>query len=266
NREPHLPAAAIADEPHGIEILVRGARADDDAGAGKAQANAPANAATISIGSDMRPGPDSPSASGPSAGPMKRTPRERRVSTFACVAGLRHMRWFIAGASVIGAVVARHSVATRSSAKPCASLAIVLAVAGATMMASAQRASSRWPIACSAAASHNDVRTGRPESAWKVCAPTKRCAFSVIATCTTAPASRSRRTRSADLYAAMPPHTQSSSLRPARAATGSAFMRVLDFPTWDRGGSLPQAPDSPDTRPPIERAPLPHANPRLAHR
>ena len=44
---------------------------------------------------------------------------------------------------------------------------------------------------------HNEVRTGRCESAWKVCARQKRCAASVIATCTSAPASRSRRTRSA---------------------------------------------------------------------
>ena len=41
------------------------------------------------------------------------------------------MRWFIAGAIAIGAVVARHSVLTRSSASPCASFASVLAVAGA---------------------------------------------------------------------------------------------------------------------------------------
>ena len=72
------------------------------------------------------------------------------------------MRWFIAGAIVIGAVVARHSVLTRSSAKPCASLARVLAVAGATTTRSAQRASSIWPIAASAAASHSEVRTGAP--------------------------------------------------------------------------------------------------------
>src|SRR3546814_5383894 len=73
------------------------------------------------------------------------------------------MRWFIAGATQIGAVVARHRVVTRSSAKPCASLARVSAVAGATTMRSAQRASSMWPIAASAAASHRLVRTGSPD-------------------------------------------------------------------------------------------------------
>src|SRR5690606_20460561 len=91
-----------------------------------------------------------------------------------------------------------------------------LAVAGATTIRSAQRASSMWPIAASAAGSHSEVRTGCPDSAWKVCAPTKRCAFSVIATRTPPPASRRRRTRSAALYAAMPPHTHSRMRRPSR--------------------------------------------------
>ena len=56
----------------------------------------------------------------------------------------------------------------------------------------------------------SELRTVCPLRAWKVCAPTKRCAFSVIATRTSAPASRRRRTRSAALYAAIPPQTQSN--------------------------------------------------------
>ena len=96
------------------------------------------------------------------------TPRWRSVATFACVAALAHIRRFIAGATTIGTSVARHSVDSRSSARPCASRAMKSAVAGAMTMRCGQRASSMWPIAASAAASHRSVRTGRPESAWNV--------------------------------------------------------------------------------------------------
>ena len=89
----------------------------------------------------------------------------------------------------------------------------VFAVAGAMTTCCAQRANSRCPIAASACSSHSEVRTGRCDKAWNVCAPTKRCALSVIATVTSQPASRKRRTNSALLYAAMPPHTQSSTRR-----------------------------------------------------
>ena len=109
------------------------------------------------------------------------------------------MRWFIAGHSVNGAVVARHSVLTRSSAWPLASRASRSAVAGAMTMRSAQRASSIWPIDCSAALSHRLVRTGSPDRAWKLSGVTNCCAPSVMATCTVAPASLSRRTSSRDL-------------------------------------------------------------------
>src|SRR5690606_36334036 len=66
---------------------------------------------------------------------------------------------------------------------------------------------------------------------WKVAVPTKRCAPSVMATCTMAPAPRRRRTRSAALYAAMPPHTQSRmrrsrSLSPASAMSGNPYVRT----------------------------------------
>jgi hypothetical protein len=49
------------------------------------------------------------------------------------------MRWFIAGATVIGAVVARHRVVTRSSARPWASLASVSAVGPARQFQVAHR-------------------------------------------------------------------------------------------------------------------------------
>ena len=98
----------------------------------------------------------------------------------ACVAAFAHICWFMAGASVIGAAVARHSVLSRSSARPAASRAMKSALAGATSTRSAQRASSMCPIAASAAESHRLSRTGRPESAWKVVAPMNSRAAAVM--------------------------------------------------------------------------------------
>ena len=89
--------------------------------------------------------------------------------------------------------------------------------AGATSTSSAQRANSMWLIAISADSSHRPVRTALPDSAWKVSGVTKRAAFAVSTTRTSAPASRRRRTSSAPLYAAMPPETPSSTRAPANA-------------------------------------------------
>src|ERR1700751_1723738 len=47
-------------------------------------------------------------------------PRCTSVATLARVAGFDHLRWFIAGATARGALLARHSVARRSSAWPAA--------------------------------------------------------------------------------------------------------------------------------------------------
>ena len=71
-----------------------------------------------------------------------RTPRDIKVSTFAWVALLAHMRRFIAGASTSGASVAMHSAANKSSARPPARRAMKSALAGAISTSSAQRASS----------------------------------------------------------------------------------------------------------------------------
>ena len=57
-----------------------------------------------------------------------------------------YMRSFIAGATSRGAAQARKEVVSIESALPAASLAIVLAEAGATRKASQLAASSRWPI------------------------------------------------------------------------------------------------------------------------
>ena len=92
-------------------------------------------------------------------------PREIRVSTLACVALLAHMTRFIAGASAMGASVARQRVANKSSALPSARRAMKSALAGAINTNCAQRASSMWPMAASAAPSHRSLRVGRPETA-----------------------------------------------------------------------------------------------------
>ena len=156
--------------------------------------SSPSSSETMSAGSLIRPGPTSPQACQPASGPMIRTPRPTSTSRLACVAAARHICWFMAGASTIGAGVARHTVASRSSAKPCASRAIRFAVAGAASTTSAQRASSMWPIAASAVSSRRSRWTGSPETAWKVSGVTKACAPAVITTRTSCPASLSRRT------------------------------------------------------------------------
>ena len=58
--------------------------------------------ATMSVGSAMRPLPESPLASSPSAGSTIRTPRLRRIRRFSCVAECANMSRSIAGATATG--------------------------------------------------------------------------------------------------------------------------------------------------------------------
>ena len=97
-------------------------------------------AATISAGSAMRPAPLSPQARKPLLGPTTCTPRCRRVAMFCRVAAASHMPTFMAGATSMGARVARAVVESISSANPQASLARMLAVAGAMANSSARLA------------------------------------------------------------------------------------------------------------------------------
>ena len=157
------------------------------------------SAATMASGSSSRPAPTSPQAWSPSAGPSTSTPRDTSVARLARVAGWAHITRFIAGAIVSGASLARQSVLSRSLARPWARRAIVLAVHGAIRMRVAQRASSMWPMAASAASSHSELRTGWPDRAWNVVGPTKCSADAVITTRTWAPASCRRRSSSAAL-------------------------------------------------------------------
>ena len=91
--------------------------------------------------------PISPHAWSPAAGPRICTPSARSVCDVALVAGFSHISTFIAGATSSGQRRARHSVDSRSSARPCASLAMKSAIAGATTIRSRSRDSSMCPIA-----------------------------------------------------------------------------------------------------------------------
>ena len=120
-------------------------------------------ASTISTGSAIRPGPNSPHAISPSPGPTKRIPRDFSVATLASVAGCRHIRTFMAGATRTGLSVASKAVEARSSARPCAILAMRSAVAGATTRRSAARDSWMWPISISSVRLNRAVCTFSPE-------------------------------------------------------------------------------------------------------
>ena len=72
-----------------------------------------------------------------------RTPRSRNVRTFCLVAGWLHIPVFIAGARMMGRIVASRLDVRRLSAMPFAILARVVAVAGATRIRSAQFAMAR---------------------------------------------------------------------------------------------------------------------------
>ena len=104
-----------------------------------------------------------------------------------------------------GIVRASTVVETRSSLRPCTSLARKSADAGAMSITSFVRVSSMCAMPLSGRASHKSLNTGCPDRAWKVAAPTNSCALSVIATVTSRPDFTKRRVSSADLYAAIPP-------------------------------------------------------------
>ena len=110
-------------------------------------------------GSTILPCPIRPEASLPLAGPAIKTPLVISVVTFAWVAALSNMLASIAGAIIIGALVARIVVVRTSSEMPLAILAIVLAVVGATIMISAVSASATWFIESSDSDEYRSVNT-----------------------------------------------------------------------------------------------------------
>ena len=117
DRKSHLSGAAVGDESHRVDAFARGPRGDDDLAAGAVRRSSrrrSITAAASTSGSSMRPGPVSPQAWSPSAGPITSIPRAASNATLACVAAFAHISRFIAGATVIGTSVARHSVVSRS--------------------------------------------------------------------------------------------------------------------------------------------------------
>ena len=86
-----------------------------------------------------------------------------------------------------------------TSARPCASLAMKSALAGATSTASASRVRLMCAMLLPGRASHWFVNTARLDSACIVTGVMKRSAASVITTCTVAPALTSSRVSSAAL-------------------------------------------------------------------
>ena len=127
-------------------------------------------------------------------------PRSRSVARLACVAACSYIASFIAGASTSGRRQASAAAQSRLSAWPAASLASVLADAGATTKTSAVSASWRCESgACAGAGSpgnaprsgsgsHSLMRTGAPVIAANEAVPTKRVDASVWMTRTAWPA------------------------------------------------------------------------------
>ena len=178
-------------------------------------ARADRTCSTISADSTIRPLPTSPDASLPSIGPANLTPLDFNVSTLCAVALLAHIWASIAGATIRGALVARAVAPSGSSARPIANFAIVLAVAGATTITSAPKASATWSMFKSEFDSNRPTVTGRCVSASNVVGPTNSDAPDVITTSTCAPLCTNLLARSAALNAAMLPVTPNTTFLPA---------------------------------------------------
>src|SRR5207249_8863243 len=89
------------------------------------------------------------------------TPRDRKSATLATVDGCVYIPASIAGATTTGQRAARTVTETGSSARPCASLARVFAVAGATTITSLSRPSVTWAMSVSMPGAHRSADTGR---------------------------------------------------------------------------------------------------------
>ena len=156
-------------------------------------------ASTMAAGSLMRPAPVSPQAKKPPSGPTKCAPLARSVSTLRRVASAVHMPVFIAGARSRGAFAASRVVESISSARPTASLARMLAVAGATTHRSASLAREMCATSQVSGRAKVSVTTGWLARVSKVSGVTNSVAFFVMTTRTWAPSLRSRDTTSTAL-------------------------------------------------------------------
>ena len=115
--EAHLSGAAVADEAYRVDALARRPGGDDDMQAledARHRDQCDHARSARSSGSSIRPGPNFAAGLVPFARAIDVRCRVHcSVATLACVAALAHIRWFIAGATAIGASVARHNVLSR---------------------------------------------------------------------------------------------------------------------------------------------------------
>ena len=215
-------------------------------------------AATISSGSDMRPGPCSLQAMAPSLGPMKVTPRFFSVSTLATVAACVHMRTFIAGAASTGLSVASNTVDGEIVGQARCHAGQDVGGGGRHD----QQVGVAAAAGCDPSRSRRSARTCRnrrdpPRAPAVTSGVTNLAPRSVSTQRTEAPRSRSRRISSSDLKAAMPPATiggdplalQHAALavsqEPAqrqcrgRSAASAANTATLNCSTDSRLGCLP---------------------------
>ena len=222
-RQAHATGGAVADEPDAVDRLARAAGGDEHPRAGERRPLAPwpsapppasssSQTASRPAGSAMRPTPVLADGRQAAGGRLHdpRTARPQRVEV-GRVAGCSYMREFIAGAITSGQLAASAQLVSRLSARPAASLAIVLADAGAIRYRSALATSSRWlrgswsgrrwsGKAPRAGSRWNSVTsTGAPVSAANEAVPTKRRLVGVCTTRTAWPAPVARRMNSSAL-------------------------------------------------------------------
>ena len=145
------------------------------------------------------------------------TPLFFRVSTLETVALFSHISVCIAGATTTGQVAARTVVVSKSSAIPEAIFARKDAVAGATTIRSADLATAMC-FTCSTSVNRSGSTTEIefPDRASRVLLPMNLKALFVATTWTEWPASENSRTSAADLYAAIPPVTPTTTLATCR--------------------------------------------------
>ena len=136
---------------------------------------------------------------------------------FATVALFSHISVCMAGATITGHVAARTVVVSRSSAIPEVIFAKNDAVAGATTTRSADLAKAMcFTWSTSVNRSGSTIETGFPDSASRVVLPMNLKALFVATTWTVWPASENNRIKAADLYAAIPPVTPTTTLATCR--------------------------------------------------
>ena len=134
----------------------------------------------ISSGSAMRPSPTKPLANSPCPTGIKWQPYPLSKSRFLTVAGCFHISKSIAGAINIGQRADKYVAVTILSLMPFANFASVVAVQGATTIASAHKPSSTWLFQLSSEII--SVKTGFLESVERVSGVIKCLAASVIKT------------------------------------------------------------------------------------